>query len=142
VLDYISGLPSQLAMAWKKLIQQKASQPPQPDPKTQLAQQKLQQDIKESQNQDQLDQQQHQIDRAEMQQKQQTTYGAVIMQKRELELKERELALKEREIASRERMALAGHAADLIHNHKDREHESAESALDRKQAKPNGAANG
>ena len=38
-------------------------------------------------------------------------------------------------------MALAGHAADLIHNHKDREHETAENAKDRK-AKPNGATHG
>ncbi len=123
IIDY-APIPSQLSEAWKKLIQQKASQPPPPDPKTQLAQAKQQTDAQESQRQDQIDMARLQFDREKLQFEKERL--AFDRQKASMEA-----GLAGHDMLGKERMHATDVVADLAGEHLGRLHESVEAARQR-----------
>jgi len=123
LLDYVPGLPAQLAEKWKQLIEQKAAQPQQ-DPKQQIEMAKLQAQQQESANQDRIDTGRLQFD----QQKAQMDNEA---SRRDADLKRMELEVRREEIRSKERIELAKFGHSIVQDHTERQHDAAEAERDR-----------
>lgn len=124
IVDYIPGLPAQLAEKWKQIIQQKANQPPPPDPKTQVAMAKLANDKEESQRQDQIDMGRLAFDKLKLQVEQ-------LMQERQMRMDQDKIALEREKLGSHEKEHLATLAHDTITQHREHAHEQTIAQQDR-----------